>query len=203
MAKDFRLDSDARTLLPARVLGALTLAAKLSPSVPQATMRGQELRLARALSLDDGACASFVLDFAGQGTRIVGTAHGPSAALLAWALHTIAASTKCALAEDGDSVSPSPEAHRDAALAYLDAYEADVVASRKRGELDGDAFVAWLTREELVETEPGGDFADLPMDDPERLYELLLEDEHVADVFLSERELARALERFRARAQSR
>ena len=96
MAKDFRLDSDTRMLLPARVLQVFARV-----SAPRVTMRGQELRLARALSLDDAACAGFVLDFVGQGARVVASAHGPSASLLGWALHTIAASTKSSLEEDG------------------------------------------------------------------------------------------------------
>lgn len=196
MSKDFRLESDTRKLLPARVLQAFARG-----SAPKVTMRGQELRFARALSLDDGACAAFVLDFVGQGAHVMGSAHGPSAALLAWALHTIAASTNASLEEDGVAVAPAPDALHGAALAYLDGYEADVAASRTKAELDGDDFVAWLAREELVALDGGGSFAELPMDDPERLYELLLDDARVADVFLSERELARALERFRARTK--
>lgn len=199
---ELRLDSDLRALMPARVIQIFDLASKLAPSAPQVTMRGQELRVARALSIDDAASAGFVLDFIGQGARIMASAHGPSAALLAWALHTVAVGTKSALQEDGKRVEPAPDALRAEAFAYLDTYEADVTKTRDEGDdLDSEAFVAWLAREELVEVEDGADFADLPMDDAERLYELLLDHEDVAEVFVSEREIARLLGRFLARAK--
>jgi hypothetical protein len=87
----------------------------------------------------------------------------------------------------------------------VDGYEALVLASRARkgdggGEGDGRAFLAWLAREEHVALADGADELGetLPLDDAEALYERLLESDAVDDVFVSERELARLLARFRA-----
>lgn len=173
-------------LLPARLAPLLA-----KWSAPRAKLRGQELRLARRLSLDDDACAGFVLDFAGQGARIESHARGASAPLLAWAMRELGAATKAELVDDD-----APE--RDAALAYLADYESQVEAMRDSGgERDGAAFVRWLAREELIVARPDA-FEDLPLDDAARAYELLLDDDAVEDIFLSERELARLLARFRA-----
>ncbi len=89
-------------------------------SEPRAKLRGQELRLALSLSLDDDACAGFVLDFAGQGARIEATAQGASAPLLVWAFHALATATKC------EVVAPTPPPSLAEARAYLEVYEADV-----------------------------------------------------------------------------
>ena len=114
--------------------------------------------------------------------------------------------------KDGQLATATPEAHRDAAIAYLEEYEAVVRASRKeRRTPDADAFVAWLVKEEcvLLASPPGGGsgddrtFADLPLEDAPRLYELLLDSEAVDDVFVSERELTRLLARFLARFRHR
>lgn len=177
-------------------------------TTPGATMRGQELRLAVALSLDDDACAAFLLDFAGQGRRVRGTAHGPSEDLLVWAFHQLAASLRCTLtdAERGPDVEPAPEEHRARALAYLSDYEADVRASRTRNEDDdGVSFVQWLAREELIAlaADAAAIGEPLRMDDASALYEQLLDSEAVEDVFFSERELGWLLARFRARHRAR
>lgn len=172
-------------LLPARLAPLLA-----KWSAPRAKLRGQELRLARRLSLDDDACAGFVLDFAGQGARIESHARGASAPLLAWAMRELGAATKAELVDDD-----APE--RDAALAYLADYESHVEAMRDSGgERDGAAFIRWLAREELIVARPDA-FEDLPLDDATRAYERLLDDDAVEDIFLSERELARLLARFR------
>lgn len=175
-------------LLPARftqVLGGLR--------VPRAVVRGQELRVAATLDVEDAAAASFRLDFAAQGARVSGEARGPSRVLLVWAFHAIAEATKARLVVDDADVSPEPAAHREAALAYLADYEAEVASS----PLGGAAFVDWLAREGQIEL--AGPAKDVALDDASALYEALLEDDAVADVFLSERELASMLERFRAR----
>lgn len=172
-------------LLPARLAPLLA-----KWSAPRAKLRGQELRLARRLSLDDDACAGFVLDFAGQGARIESHARGASAPLLAWAIRELGAATKAEIVDDD-----APE--RDAALTYLADYESHVEAMRDSGgERDGAAFVRWLAREELIVARPDA-FEDLPLDDATRAYERLLDDDAVEDIFLSERELARLLARFR------
>jgi hypothetical protein len=186
-------------LLPVRFDHALGLVAKLSPSAPRGLMAGQELRLALSLDHHDAACAGFVLDFAGQGARVTGDAHGPSAALLAWALHAIAETLRCDLLEDDAPIAPAPAAHRVAAIAYLETYEAAVLAARRtNGDPDPDAFVRWLAREEHIALAGEAAFTELPLDDAEALYEQLLENDAVDDVFVSERELARLLTRFRA-----
>lgn len=174
------------------------LPARLTPilgrwSSPRAKLRGQELRIANKLSLDEDACAGFVLDFAAQGGRIEATAHGASAPLLTWALHEIGVTVKAELV--GDAVS----ADREAAMRYLDDYEAWVDGVRGT-ELDGDGLVKRLAQEELIVVgETASDhFAELPLDDAARTYEALLEDDAIEDIFVSERELSRLLSRFRA-----
>jgi hypothetical protein len=184
----------------ARVSGAL------GPRGPRATMRGQEIRLAVDLPLDDGACTGFLLDFAGQGARVRGTAHGPSAPALVWAFHTLAQTCKCRLS-DTDSrldIDIAPDAHRAAATTYLQAHDAEVLGDRRKGagqEPDGQAFVAWLAREEHIAlASPAGDVGqDLPLDDASAVYERLFDSDAVEDVFVSERELATLLARYRAR----
>ena len=191
-------------LVPSRFTQAFALLAKLG-TTPRATMHGQELRLTVALSPDDDACAAFLLDFAGQGLRVRGTARGPGADLLSWAFHTLAASLRCTLsdAELGGEVEAAPEEHRPRALSYLTQYEAEVRAHRQKRDVDDDgvAFVDWLAREELVAlaADAAAIGAGLPMDDAPALYERLLESEGVDDVFISERELGWLLSRFRAR----
>lgn len=180
-------------LLPARLAPLLA-----KWSAPRAKLRGQELRLARRLSLDDDACAGFVLDFAGQGARIESHARGASAPLLAWAMRELGTATKAELVDDDAPELVDDDApERDAALAYLADYESHVEAMRDSGgERDGAAFIRWLAREELIVARPDA-FEDLPLDDATRAYERLLDDDAVEDIFLSERELARLLARFR------
>jgi hypothetical protein len=197
MAKELTLRSSTRgVLVPARIEQAFHLGGERSSSTPRGRMRGQELRLALALDLDDPACVGFALDFAGQGARVTASARGPSGALLTWAFHAIASTLSCELRLEDTVIAPAPEPHRAAALAYLAQYETEV---RDDEDVSGDAFVKWLAREEHVELSANASFEDLPMDDAEQLYELLLESAGVVDVFLSERELARLLERFKAR----
>ena len=192
-------------LLPARFTELFALLAKLG-TTPSATMRGQELRLAVGLSLEDDACAGFLLDFLGQGRRVRGTAHGPSAELLEWAFHTLASSLRCGLTDEtGREIAIAPEERRARALAYLSGYEAEVRASRKKGggdDDDGAALLDWLAREEAIALSgPARTLVDegLRTDDVPALYEQLLESDVVDDVFVSERELGWLLARFRAR----
>lgn len=199
------------SLLPATFAQALSRLANVHASTPtpRGVMYGQELRLALGLSSTDPACAAFLLDFAGQGRRVTGSAHGPSAALLTWAFHVLARSLRCTLldATVGQEIASTPEAHRAAAVDYLTAYEADVQASRTRraDDEDGAVFLAWLAWEEhiVLTADDAGAVqalgAALPMGDAPALYELLLESEAVEDVFVSERELASLLTRFAAR----
>lgn len=191
-------------LLPGLFAQTLSVLHKTMPDAPHGAVRGQELRLTLAMKFDDAACAAFVLDFAGQGQRVEAAAHGPSASLLGWAFHAIAAATKGDLLEDNAPITPDPASHHAAALAYLETYEADVRESRKvRIDLTIAAFVAWLVREEhvaLADVVAEDAFADFPLDDAPRLYELLLESDAMDDVFISERDLARLLSRFNARA---
>jgi len=198
-------------LVPSRFAEVFALLAKLG-TTPRATMHGQELRLAVALPLDDDACAAFVLDFPAQGRRVRGTAYGPSADLLSWAFHQLAASLRCTLVDTEDAdreIPPAPDDHRAGALAYLARYEDEVRAHRRRrsDEDDGVAFVDWLAREGTIALSAGGAataaFAGLPMDDAPAVYERLLESEAVEDVFLGERELGWLLARFRARHATR
>jgi hypothetical protein len=116
-------------------------------------------------------------------------------------MHALAEVMKADLSVDGATVAATPESDRASAFAYLEAYEADVLATRRAGhELDATGFVAWLAREEHVAVAAGARaFADLPMDDPSQLYEILLESDAIEDLFVSERELTRLLTRFRAR----
>lgn len=188
---ELRRTTTSGDLLPARLAPILA-----TWTEPRARMKGQELRLARELDLEDPAAVGFVLDFIGQGARVEVSAQGASAPLLVWAIQAIAAAMKAEV--------DAPPADHAAALAYLEGYEDDVSAMREaKVDLDGDAFVDWLVREELVELGRGrADFSDLPLDDPERAYELILDNDVVEDVFVSERELARLLERFLARAPS-
>lgn len=195
-------------LLPARLAQGLAQIAKVSPVAPRGALHGQELRLAFALSPDDAACPAFMLDIVGQGRRVTSSARGPSAALLVWAFHALAASVDCALldASTGEAIQVTPDEHRDAALAYLTRHEADVRATRRaRADVEpGVEFLAWLAREEHIALAAAGDEAAalgcaLPMDDASRAYELLLESDAVEDVFVSERELGWLLGRFRAR----
>ena len=199
-------------LVPSRFTEVFALLAKLG-TTPRAAMHGQELRLAVALSLDDDACAAFVLDFPAQGRRVRGTAYGPSADLLSWAFHRLAASLRCTLVDTEDAsreIPPAPDDHRGRALAYLSSYEDEVRAHRRRrsDDDDGPAFVDWLAREGTIalSTEaaaPAAGFAGLPLEDAPAVYERLLESEAVEDVFLSERELGWLLARFRARHATR
>jgi len=200
MTTELTLIANAKgLLLPLRFDHALALAKKLAPSLPSGVVVGQELRLALRLALDDAACAGFVLDFAGQGSRVIGSAHGPSAALLAWALHSVAEKLGCGLEEEGATIAPAPAKHRDAAIAYLERYEAAVLAARREPpDPDPDAFVRWLAREEHVALADEATFEDLPLDNPEALYEQLLESDGIDEVFVSERELSRLLTRYRA-----
>ncbi|MBX3209470.1 MAG: hypothetical protein KF764_30835 [Labilithrix sp.] len=213
MAIDLTLEhTDASgRLLPARFAEVLVHLVKTSfrtsTRAPRGVMHGQQLRLALDLALNDPACAAFLLDFAGQGLRVTGTARGPSAALLTWAFHALAGPLKCTLfdAREGCGVDVAPEAHRAAAVAYLASYEAGVRALRaKPVDDEGMVFLAWLAREEqlaLSEDDPAAVDAlgaALPMDDAPGLYEMLLESAAVDDVFVSERELASLLGRFNA-----
>ncbi|WP_146654421.1 hypothetical protein [Labilithrix luteola] len=209
-------------LLPTRFGTTLGVLEKTSfGQGPRGTMRGQDLRLALTLSLDDDACVAFALDFARQGAVVTGTAHGPSAPLLRWALHALATALKCTLhdAELGEDVTPDADAHRAGAIAYLTAYESDVKASRKqhllrrRSERAGDGaetstegaeLLAWLAKEEHIALSDSADdlraLADqLPLEDPAGLYEMLIDTDAVDDVFVSEKELKSLVARFRAR----
>lgn len=175
---------------------------------PRGTMRGQELRLALELAPSDGASASFLLDFIGQGSRVTGNAHGPSTSLLRWAFHALAASLKCTLfdAKSGKDVVADPESHREAAVAYLTAYETDVRVARTKHDDDGTALLAWLAREQHIvlaegrERDVGELGATMPMEDAPALYEIFLANDAIDDIFVSERELASLLARFKARA---
>ena len=195
-------------LVPARfvqVLGTLAKIPGTSPS-PRATMHGQELRLGVALSLADSACAAFLLDFPAQGARVSAEARGPSSALLAWGMHAIGLALKCRLVdvndddEEEDERPANPETYREAAMAYLAVYEADVRASRKAHDHSVERFLTWLARDEQIElVSPAVLPEGLSLDDAPALYEALLESDAVADVFLSERELSSFVGRFRAR----
>lgn len=195
-------------LLPARFSKILTELAKASDPghAPRGGMHGQELRLALGLPLADPACAAFLLEFAVQGFRVTGSAHGPGAVLLSWGFHTLAAALKCTLFEANVEVEANPEPYREAAIAYLSVYEADVRASREgQGGASGALFVAWLARDEHVVLAKDADASVIGaaleehMHDPPGLYELLLDSEAVEDVFVSERELSSLLSRFHAR----
>src|SRR5262249_9439866 len=154
-------------------------------------------RLARSLDVGDAACAGFVLDFAAQGARVHGSARGPSAALLAWALHGIAEKLGCLLEEGDARITPAPALV--GATPHPPSYEGLVLATRSGHRDPGpDAFVRWLAREEHVALAGDAHFADLRLDDAEALYEQLLDNEAVDEVFVSERELARLLARFKA-----
>lgn len=175
-------------LLPARIAPLLAKWTK-----PRAKLRGQQLVVALDMSLDDEAAVGFVLDFAGQGARIEAVAHGASEPLLAWALAELARELKAERRGEGAIV-------RAAAMAYLEAYEAEVAESRESPpESESDAFVSSLAHEKLIEVRAGATFDELPLDDAARVYELLLDHEDVEDIFVSERELTRLLARFRAR----
>ena len=175
-------------LLPARIAPLLAKWTK-----PRAKLRGQQLVVALDMSLDDEAAVGFVLDFAGQGARIEAVAHGASEPLLAWALAELARELKAERRGEG-------AIDRAAAMAYLEAYEAEVAESRESPpESESDAFVSSLAHEKLIEVRAGATFDELPLDDAARVYELLLDHEDVEDIFVSERELTRLLARFRAR----
>lgn len=199
------------SLTPAVLGGALARMQKARPSDPRGLMRGQVLRLARALPLEDPACVELQLDVAAQGARVRGTARGPRRDLLVWAFHALARELRCRLVvEDEGDIEVDPARVLDAANAYLESAEADVRAERERGTVregpaEAKAFVAWLAAE--GEVEPAGDpevarlAETLPMDDHEALYEALLESDAIEDVFASESEMKSLLARFRARAQ--
>lgn len=192
MATSFLVEQSTKSgrLLPALFTEVL---AKL-PAPVRGTMHGQELRLALELDLADAACAGWVLDFAGQGARVEGSVNGPSAAALALALEFIAKQLDCKLVVDGDEVSSED------GVGYLETYEADVFDGRDNpDDIDGDAFVAWLVREEGIALQRDQDFSTLPLDDAATVYETLLDAESVDDIFVSERELARMLGKFTAR----
>jgi hypothetical protein len=118
-------------------------------------------------------------------------------------MHCLAEVIKGELSLDGVSLAPKPESERAAAIAYLEAYEADVLATRRAGhEPDARTFVEWLAREEhvaLPSERAAGAFDEIPMEDAAQLYEILLESDDIEDLFVSERELTRLLARFRAR----
>lgn len=195
MATSFLIEQSSKSgrLLPALFAEVL---AKLPK--PRGTMHGQELRLALDLALDDPACAGWVLDFAGQGARVEASVTGPSAAALALALAFIVKRLGCELVVDGDETSSED------GVAYLETYEADVQDGRGNpDDIDGDAFVAWLVREESIALQRDQDFSTLPLDDAPAVYETLLDAESVDDIFISERELARMLAKFRARLERR
>ncbi len=185
------------------LLGPSRLNESFIGSVPRARVQGADLRLAVDLSLDDGACASFILDFTGQGRHLRGAANGPSGALLCWAFHTIGANLGADLTDltTNQRIDASPGRFEQAALAYLATYEADVKASREgKNEFSGAAFLAWLAREEHI---AAGDHIDqlaasLSLEDPATLYETLLESDAIDDIFVSEREILSLLARFRA-----
>jgi len=196
--------------MPATFSRAFAVLAKVSGALgargPKATMHGQEIRLAVDLLLDDGACSGFLLDFAAQGARVRGTAHGPSSAALLWAFHTLAQTLKCRLSDtdSGADIDIAPDAHRAAATAYLQSYDAEVLSDRRKRaghEPDGHAFVAWLAREEHIAlASPAIDVGpDLPLDDASAVYDVLFNSDAVDDVFVSERELITLLARYRAR----
>jgi hypothetical protein len=198
-------------LVPSTLSRALALLAKLAgPRAPKATMHGHSLHVVVGLPIDDAASTAFLLDFMAQGQRVRGVAHGPSAAALVWGFHALARALKCTLhdAELERDVPPDPDAHREAAQAYLGSYESDVRTYRHKRVFEdmdeGAAFLAWLAREEHIE--PAGDAAALselaaalPLGDPAALYETILDSDAIADVFVSERELTSLLGRFRAR----
>lgn len=204
-------------LLPATLGPALTrLVVRAAgvgvPRIPRGSFVGQVLRLGIALPPEDDASVGFLLDFVGQGRCARGSAHGPSAELFAWAMHALAADLGCELAEEeGEEIAPSPSTHLASALAYLEAYEAEVTEERavpaslkaEGAELAG-RLLAWLAREEAIAL--GEDAAsvaslaaELPMEDPAALYEKLLESDAVEDVFVSETETKSLVDRFRAR----
>lgn len=195
-------------LLPARLTSALALLAKVpgSPRAPRGAMFGQELRLVSTLAPEDPAASGFLLEFGAQGARLRGTAHGPSAALLTWAFHALAAQCRAGLEDVADelAVEPRPELHRARALAYLEQYEREVLAHRTSRTSDARTFLDWLAREEHVALAEGDAVgalaASLPMQDASSLYEALLSSDAVEDVFVSESEIASLLRRFAARA---
>lgn len=193
-------------LVPARFSQTLAMLGRIpgAPPSPRATMRGQQIQLAIDLSLDDDAGVAFLLEFPAQGARAAGQAQGPGAALLTWAFHALAASLKCRLVIDEEDVVPAPDEHRELALAYLADFEADVKESRRKRDDDAASYVAWLAREEHLALETGVALPEeLSLDDASALYEALLDSDAVADVFVSEREHASLLQRFRARGSLR
>jgi len=192
-----------------QVLGTLAMIPGTLPS-PRATMHGQELRCGVGLSLTDDACAAFLLDFPAQGARASGDARGPAGALLAWGLHAVGLALKCRLVdvndedEEEDERPADPEIYREAAMAYLAVYEADVSATRKAHDQSVERFLTWLERDEQIElVSPTVLPEGLSLADGPALYEALLESDAVADVFVSERELASFLGRFRARESAK
>lgn len=198
--------NESGDLVPARFSQTLAMLSRIPGALPspRATMRGQQIQLAVELSLDDDAGAAFLLDFPAQGARVSGQAHGPGAALLTWAFHALATSLKCRLVVDDEEMVPAPDEHRGLALAYLADYEAEVKESRRTRDDDAASFVAWLAREEHLALEKGVALPEeLSLDDASALYEALLESDAVADVFVSEKEHASLLQRFRARGSLR
>jgi hypothetical protein len=190
-------------LVPARLAQALVQLAKGPGKTPRGSMHGQELRLGLTLEPNDAAAAAFMLDIVGQGRRVTAAANGPSAALLAWAFHALATSLKCTLLDgEGESaIVPAPDDHREAAIAYLTAYESEVHAARRGEEEErGADLLAWLAREgHLLLAQKGAVDIDELLDQPAALYELLLESDAIDDVFVSERELGWLVARYRAR----
>ena len=186
---------------------------------PRLAMRGRHLWVASDLSVDDGACAAFALTFEGQGSRLRGTARGPSIAVLRWTFHTLAVALKCTLHDESASepITPAPDVYRSAAVTYLEGYERDIVDARARrahgiDAEDGDArlgqeLLEWLAREEQIALASGANLASLgaslPLNDASALYELLLESDDVEDVFVSETEFSALLDRFRSRITPR
>jgi hypothetical protein len=190
-------------IVPTRIAQAFSVLARTpgAPPSPRGGMHGQVLRLSISLSLEDDACAAFLLDFMGQGDRVKGNTRGASEPLLAWAFYAIAATIKCTLEEDDAPVAPAAEPHRDAAIAYLSTYEDEV----RGGATDGTSFLRWLSREGhiVLSGDPSALGAELPMEAPAALYEMLLDADGVDEVFASEREVAALLARFHARALAR
>jgi hypothetical protein len=203
------------TLTKARIAGALLaistetgLRFLLAPTATAIHVRAR-------LRDDDELGASVSVHFASNGSKVTGTTRGAGGALLSYCFGAIAIELGCELfdPQEGATIrAGGDERLLDAAKQVVADHEESVLADRSydggEGAGEGDArdgevarFLAQLAADEKVLLSPGksDELEELEAlaDDPEQLYERLLDSPAVEEVFLGEREFLGAFRRFR------
>jgi hypothetical protein len=223
MSTDLRLRrrADGAPLTPKNV--ELAFAEISRASELRVALAANVVRFRIALDEDDPEVAAIRIAFSRSGDALSGSASGRGAPLLYWSFHRLAAQLGCELedpqADDaGGVVTPDADRYFAEARALIAGHEEDVMQGREEeDEVEGDeeeeddddgeedqirAFVGDLVRtgKVLLVSDEAAEYAVWSgmMEDPEALYEAIIESDAVDEVFLSESEFTDLLRKFHA-----